>query len=183
MRGKYPIILLAIVGGLIGLVTGSVVAPDVGTDTGPSVDISGIQLTNPVIPVHVSGAVTSPGVVWIAEGALVADAVALAGGALPEADLNAINLADPVNAGDQISVPGPANPGQPPSATSDGLIDINSADATELQRLPGVGPVLAGRIVAHRDSIGRFESVEDLLDVPGIGETRLGSMRDLIRPP
>jgi competence protein ComEA len=63
------------------------------------------------------------------------------------------------------------------------LVDLNTADATELQKLPGVGPVLADRILAHRESIGRFESVEDLLDVAGIGEAKLAAIRDLIREP
>ncbi|MDH3463022.1 MAG: helix-hairpin-helix domain-containing protein, partial [Acidimicrobiia bacterium] len=65
----------------------------------------------------------------------------------------------------------------------DGLIDINRADAAELETLPGVGPVLAARIVDYRESVGGFESIEDLLQVAGIGESILASIRELIRPP
>jgi competence protein ComEA len=63
------------------------------------------------------------------------------------------------------------------------LIPINQADVSALEGLPGVGPVLAERIVAHREDHGPFEVIEDLLDVPGIGEAKLASMRDLIKVP
>ncbi len=138
------------------------------------------------ISVHVSGWVVSPGVVVVAEGAIVADAIAAAGGARPGAALDAINLAGPVAGGDQVQVPGPGT-AAPPSgsgvAGSSDLISLNRADATALQDLPGVGPVLAERIVAHRDANGPFEAVEDLLDVPGIGETKLAAIRDLVSVP
>lgn len=118
------------------------------------------------------------------EGSLTADAIAAAGGALVGADLDSLNLAQPVYEGDQVLVrakqPGVGGGDQ---SLGDGLVDINRADAAELQTLPGVGPVLAGNIIAYRDSVGRFETLEDLLEVPGIGETRLASIRDLISPP
>lgn len=118
------------------------------------------------------------------EGALTADAITAAGGALAEADLDSINLARPVYEGDQVVVESmQGGEGEGVGAGGDGLIDINRADSAELQTLPGVGPVLAGNIIAYRDSVGRFETLEDLLEVPGIGETRLASIRDLIRPP
>lgn len=136
------------------------------------------------MPVHVSGWVVNPGVVWVMEGSLTADAIAAAGGALVGADLDSLNLAQPVYEGDQVLVrakqPGAADGDQ---SLGDGLVDINRADSAELQTLPGVGPVLAGNIIAYRDSVGRFETLEDLLEVPGIGETRLASIRDLISPP
>lgn len=183
MRGKSSIIFLAIVGGLIGWVMGDAGRADIETITSPSL-ASGHEQSVRQIPVHVSGSVAAPGVVWLTEGSLVADAIGLAGGALPDADLNGINLAEPVAEGDQVSVPRMTEAsGRVAAEANDGLIDINRADATELQRLPGVGPVLAERIIVHRDAVGRFEAVEDLLDVPGIGETRLASIRDLIRPP
>ena len=138
------------------------------------------------ISVHVSGWVVSPGVVVVREGAIVADAIAAAGGARPGAALDAINLAGPVAGGDQVQVPGPGSEAPPPGsgvAASSGPISLNRADATALQELPGVGPVLAERIVAHRDANGPFEAVEDLLDVPGIGETKLAAIRDLVSVP
>jgi competence protein ComEA len=137
-------------------------------------------------PVYVSGWVSTPGVVEVAEGAIVADAVSLAGGALEGALLDTVNLARPLADGDHVQIPGPNDSvavGSGPVTDTDGLIRINQADATALEELPGVGPVLAERIVAHREANGPFEAVEDLLEVPGIGEAKLASMRDLIRIP
>ena len=137
-------------------------------------------------PVYVSGWVTTPGVVQMVEGAIVADAVAAAGGALEEALLDEINLARPLVDGDHVQIPGP---GDSIAATSgggegsSGLISLNQADASLLEDLPGVGPVLAERIVAHREANGPFETVEDLLEVPGIGEAKLAAMRDSIAVP
>lgn len=138
------------------------------------------------IVVHVSGWVAVPGLVEISEGARVADAIAAAGGARPGAALEGMNLAAPVHDGEQVVVPGPAEEataGIDSAVASDGRIRLNSATAAELDELPGVGPVLAERIVEHRDRNGPFATVEDLLDVPGIGERKLASLRDLVVVP
>jgi competence protein ComEA len=135
------------------------------------------------LAVYVSGWVATPGVVVVVEGSLVADAVVAAGGALEGAELDAINLAAPVLDGDHIQVPGPGEADAPGGGGDDGgLISLNRADAAALEALPGVGPVLAGRIVAHREDNGPFQVVEDLLDVSGIGEAKLASIRDLVVP-
>jgi len=135
------------------------------------------------LTVHVSGWVISPGVVIVPAGAIVADAVAAAGGARNGALLDQINLSRPVGDGELIEVLGPENAGATPGVRGDGLVSINRASASELEALPGVGPVLAERIVLHREENGPFETVEDLLDVTGIGEAKLSSIRDLIRVP
>ena len=140
----------------------------------------------PVFPVYISGWVTSPGVVEMTDGAIVADAVAAAGGALDGALLDEINLARPLVEGDHIQIPGPGDAmvaGASGGERDDGLIAINQADASSLEDLPGVGPVLAERIVAHREANGPFETVEALLEVPGIGEAKLAAMRDSIAVP
>jgi len=138
--------------------------------------------------VHVSGAVADPGLVVLAEGDRVADAVAAAGGVLAYADLSAINLADSVSDGQQIIVPGGvlgSGPGFSGGVVGldDGLVHLNTATAEELEALPGVGEVLAMRIIARRESNGPFESVEDLLDVSGIGERKLAGLRDIATVP
>lgn len=141
------------------------------------------------ILVHVAGWVVSPGVVEVAPAGRVGDAVAAAGGARPGARLDAVNLAAPLVDGQQVTVPGPD--GAVPSASGGGsgsggspeLIRLNSATAADLEALPGVGPVLAERIVAHREARGAFERVEDLLEVPGIGESKLASIRELVTVP
>ena len=134
-----------------------------------------------MVEVHVAGWVVSPGVVAVAESSIVADAIDLAGGFRIGASVDQINLAAPVRGGDQIVVPGPDD--VLAGGFSDGLIVINQAGSSDLQALPGVGPVLADRIVAYREQNGPFTQVEDLLQVPGIGEAKLASIRDLIRVP
>ena len=137
-------------------------------------------------PVYVSGWVTMPGVVHMSEGAIVADAVAAAGGALEGALLDEINLARPLVEGDHVQIPGPGDSIAGPTGggeRGDGLISLNQADVSTLEDLPGVGPVLAERIVAHREANGPFETVEDLLELPGIGEAKLAAMRDSIAVP
>jgi competence protein ComEA len=133
-----------------------------------------------LLRVHVAGWVMSPGVVEIPDGSIVADAVAAAGGLRPGASAEGINLAASLRSGDQILVPGP---GESVPGSGDGRISLNRATASELEALPGVGPVLAERIVAYRSQNGPFTEVEDLLDVPGIGEAILASLRDLVKLP
>lgn len=133
------------------------------------------------LKVHVSGAVVTPGVVEVHAGARVADAVAAAGGATAAAELGAMNLAAPVRDGDHIAVP-TVDESNGRAALASGL-DLNSASASELEALPGVGPVLAERIVEFREEHGRFNSPEDLLDVPGIGEAKLSQFREEISSP
>ncbi len=137
--------------------------------------------------VHVSGWVAVPGLVRVPDGSRVADVVAAAGGARTGAVLAGMNLAEPVRDGQQVVVPGPeavaAAGAGAGGVTSDGRVRVNDAEAAELEDLPGVGPVLASRIVEHREHNGPFEAVEDLLDVPGIGERKLASLRDSIVVP
>ena len=132
------------------------------------------------VTVHVSGAVMAPGLVTVARDARVADAVAAAGGAAPGADLGALNLAAGVGDGSRVVVP-VSGTGSP--AAGDGLVRLNSADVSELAGLPGVGPVLAERIISHRDDHGPFAAVEDLLEVSGIGEAKLAALRDAVLVP
>jgi competence protein ComEA len=128
---------------------------------------------------HISGAVRNPGLVLLGDPARVADAVGAAGGATIAADLGAINLAAPVRDGDHIVVPAI---GESVDA-GDGLVDLNRATAQDLAKLHGIGPVLAERIVAYRDEHGEFGTIEDLLDVPGIGEAKLALLRPGVSAP
>jgi competence protein ComEA len=143
-----------------------------------------------VVLVHVVGAVHDPGVVRVSAGARVLDAVEAAGGALRKAQLALVNLARPVVDGEQIRIPvrgetvppGPASSGAVagPSPAGSSPLDLNTADATALEALPGVGPVLAGRIVQWRTGNGRFTSVDELAEVQGIGERLLEGLRSLV---
>ena len=136
-----------------------------------------------LITVHVSGEVVAPGLVEVRSTARVADAVAASGGTTREADLAAINLAAPLRDGQQIVIPDTSEGASSAATTSDGRIRINSATAAELEQLPGVGPVLASRIADHLEKHGPFATVEDLLDVPGIGEGKLETLRDSVALP
>ncbi|HJQ95152.1 MAG TPA: ComEA family DNA-binding protein [Acidimicrobiia bacterium] len=140
-------------------------------------------ISTDTVTVHVGGWVARPGLVDLPADARVADAIAAAGGALPGGLTEAINLAEPVIDGMQVLVPGPDTPPVEGSVrTGDGPIHLNRATAAELDALPGIGPVIAERIVAHRSEHGPFTTVEELLDVPGIGEAKLASLRDLVVP-
>ncbi len=138
-----------------------------------------------VLTVHVAGAVARPGVVRLEEGARVMDAVEGAGGPLPEADLDALNLAQAVQDGQKITVPrrgedGAGNATQGGGSKASGKVNINTADAAELERLPGIGPTLAERILAYRERNGGFKSIEELKKVSGIGDKKFGELRDLV---
>ena len=136
------------------------------------------------ITVHVAGAVSHPGVVRLREGDRVIDAIEEAGGPLPEADLEALNLAQEVSDGQKIHVRVAGEDGGEGAGTAGGSgggkVNINLADRGELEELPGIGPTLAERIIAYREKTGGFRSVEELKQVSGIGEKKLEEIRDLV---
>ncbi|MEZ0449857.1 helix-hairpin-helix domain-containing protein, partial [Cellulomonas sp. ICMP 17802] len=136
------------------------------------------------VVVDVVGAVAAPGVVRLAAGSRVVDAIAAAGSGTSDARLSALNLARVLVDGEQIVVPSASDPVAAsttgPAAGGDERVDLNAADASALDALPGIGPVLAGRIVAHRED-HPFSSVDELADVAGIGPTLLDRLRDLVR--
>ncbi|HUH06291.1 MAG TPA: helix-hairpin-helix domain-containing protein [Egibacteraceae bacterium] len=150
----------------------------------------GPQIESEALIVHVAGRVTAPGLYRLAGGSRVGDAIAAAGGPLSDAVIDQLNLARPLNDGEQVVVPAlPATvagearaPAQPSAGAkkADGTLDLNLATADELQELPGIGPVLADRIVAHRESIGRFQAVGDLRQVTGIGEKTFQQLASLV---
>lgn len=135
------------------------------------------------ITVHISGQVVAPGLVVLPAGARLADGVAAAGGTTRDADLERVNLAVLLQDGQQVVIPGIQEAGAPAEAAADGKIHLNTATPAELEELPGVGPVLAERIAAYRDENGPFQAVEDLLDVSGIGESKLDMLRDSVAVP
>ncbi len=152
--------------------------------TGTEADAKGFVM------VHVAGAVVQPGLVRIRAGARVNDAVLAAGGGVPGADLDRLNLAAKVVDGQRIAVgmigaPAPIeSSGTGSTATADGEltgpININSASSTDLEELPGIGPSLAAAIIAEREKRGGFKSVGELQDVRGIGEVRYADIKDLV---
>lgn len=158
----------------------AVIAPPARATPSPSASSVGSQIV-----VHVAGAVRHPGVIALPVGARVADAIAKAGGALVRADLDQLNLAAFVVDGSQVLVPARGEtspvPSTPlPGSTQATTVDLNSADQALLETVPGLGPVKAGAIIAFRTEIGTFESIEQLLEVSGIGPATLESIRPFI---
>ena len=171
-------------------------APTTGSAAGPGV------ATAPAgnVVVHVTGAVTRPGVVTLAPGSRVTDAINAVGGASADADTEQLNLARVLTDGEQIRVPrvgevlpdpapqasgaaapkASAAPGKPGDGGASGTININTASASDLEKLPGIGPSLAQRIVEYRDSHGPFATVDALTDVPGIGKAKLEGLREQV---
>jgi len=216
--GRAGVIGLAVVGVIAVLVTVFTLvrdkAPPVASAKLPPVEMvsSASPTPGPAPPntdgpvvVSVVGLVHKPGLVTLAPGARIADALTAAGGALDGADLIGLNMARRVTDGEQIIVGIVAAPGQPAAMGSSissgpataaptdappaagktpspgGLVDLNAATVEELDTLPGIGPVTAAAIIAWRDANGRFTSVDQLSDVDGIGPARLEKLRDLVR--
>jgi competence protein ComEA len=153
------------------------------------------------VVVHAAGAVARPGVYRLDGGARVADLIAAAGGVTGDADSDRLNLAAALVDGGRLYVPRQGELDVPPvdpnttaggdgprsgsaigsSGATDTTIDLNRADASQLEELPGVGPSIAAAIVDHRERNGPFRSIDDLLSVRGIGPTRLEDLRPLVR--
>jgi competence protein ComEA len=133
--------------------------------------------TPPDIQVYVTGAVIRPGVYALPPGSRVKDAVDAAGGFLPIADEDSVNLASLLQDGDHVEIPREAF-----DASSESLdrININQASAQELDTLPGIGPSLAEEIVSYRRQYGSFQKIEDIMGVPGIGPATFERIKDYI---
>ncbi len=153
-----------------------------------------------VVTAHAAGQVAAPGVYSVPAGSRVADLVTAAGGFLPEADLDRLNLAAKVVDGTRVYIPrkGESPPSEAPVGNPGGLagdagggagspgaapvgpVDLNTATAAQLDTLPGVGPATANAILTYRTRNGRFKSVTELLEVPGIGPAKLEAIRPLV---
>ncbi len=129
------------------------------------------------IVVDIKGDVLTPGLVTLPAGSRVADAIAAAGGLIPSANVASINLAERLSDGQMIFI----GNAQSLEISSDPRINLNLATETELDSLPGVGPVMAGRIIAWRETNQKFHSIEELQEVPGIGPKVFANLKALVR--
>lgn len=139
----------------------------------------------PGLYVHVAGAVRRPGLYEVADGRRVAGAIARAGGPTRAADLDGVNLAAPLEDGQQIVVPSRFAAGEAPgdgATEPQAPISLGSATAEQLEQLDGIGPTLAERIVEHRQQRGGFGSLDQLGEVEGIGEKRLEALKETLTP-
>jgi competence protein ComEA len=162
------------------------------------------------VRVYVLGAVATPGVYALPRGSIVEEALRAAGGALPNADLSGLNLAQALQDGDRVNVaevvptatplpptvtvgPGTPSPTPPPTATetptpsrslslpvSGAKVNINTATLAELDTLPRIGPAIAQRIIDYRTANGDFKRIEDIQNVRGIGPATFEQLKDLI---
>jgi len=169
--------------------------PAAAGDGSASVQVE--RADNGRVTVHVAGAVQRPGLYRLAAGSRIDDALRRAGGPRPRADLTAVNLAAKLEDGRQVIVPvrapaagaptagvagtAPAAPaGGAPGSTPAAAVNLNTATLEQLDTLDGVGPGIAQRIIGYREQHGGFRTVDELGEVPGIGDKRMATLRPLV---
>ncbi len=172
-----------------GTEAGTEGSPVPGSEEGAAQPAAERDPATATVTVDVAGKVRRPGIAVLPAGSRVVDALESAGGARPGVDLTGLNLARLLVDGEQVLVGMPSVPGGPPvtppaTAGATGgpaaLVNINTADQTTLETLPGVGPVTAGAIIGWRSENGGFSSVTELLEVDGIGEVTLDQLSPLV---
>ena len=146
---------------------------------------AGTDSSVPQVAVYICGAVKNPGVYMLESGARVIDALEAAGGFLPEADERGVNLARVLSDGEQVTIrtlveAEEGGVSAEEKNPDDGRININTADAEELQKLPGIGKTKAGDIIAWRNEHGAFRTAEDIMKVSGIKESLFGRIKESI---
>ena len=183
---------------LFGLFVAALVWVVARNPSGDSVVLRPVPTDTPIV-IHITGAVPRPGVYALPKGARVQDAISAAGGFLAEANKTGINLARTLEDGEQLDIPygeGASivipTPGVDTGGNSGGdsgsggggtvteLININTAAQFELETLPGIGPTTAQKIIAYREANGPFATIEDIINVSGIGPGTFERIKDLI---
>lgn len=202
---KRSSVLLLLAAAVVGFIIGATLF--VGLDRYFEPEIVVAPPDAETITVEVAGAVASPGVVTVPYSSRLRNVVDAAGGLAPEADVTVLNMAGRVADGERVVIPAgaptppvsnqpaaandgrtptgpaatrPASTAEPPTAGESQLIDLNAATAEQLETLPGIGPVLAGRIVAYRDANGPFSSVDELVEVQGIDSGIVDELRPFV---
>ncbi len=185
-------VLYIIIGILVGLLLAGGIYASTREPRGERVELRPAPTPEP-LRVHVAGAVVRPGVYDLEDDSRVADAVEAAGGFVVEADKNALNLAAFLEDGERLDIPFVAGfvpdeeqgfvvitEGTPSPLASDDLININTASIEELDQLPGIGETTAIRIIDYRTINGPFATIEDIINVSGIGTATYEEIKDLI---
>lgn len=181
-------ILNVVSGILFGLFIAALIWVVSRNPSGEAVTLRPVPTDKPIV-VHITGAVPRPGVYALPEGARVQDVISAAGGFLAEADKEFINLARILEDGEMLDIPyaegfSPVIPTPVQNVITSGsdtdLVNINTASSFELEALPGIGPTTAQKIIAYRDANGPFVSIEDIINVSGIGPGTYERIKDLI---
>ena len=183
--GRRGAAALALVAALAAVLAAVVVLRSRSHEVSPPPVVSSSpagQVGGPEVVVDVAGRVRHPGVVRLPLGSRVDDAVRAAGGPLPGASYDGLNRARKLADGEQVLVGVPPAGGQAPGASGqDSRVDLNLADVAALDGLPGIGPVLAQKIVDWRTEHGRFASIDQLREVGGIGESKFAAIKNKVR--
>jgi competence protein ComEA len=180
--GALYIALALALGGAAWWTSRPQASPPPAATTG-SVEVIRPTTAGPVV--HIVGEVRRPGVYRMKDGSRAAAAVSRAGGATSRADLSGVNLAARLTDGQQLVIPGRAATGSPATggaSPTSGPVSLSSATVEQLDAIDGIGPTIAQRIVDWRTANGGFSSVDQLLEVPGIGDGRLEAMRPHVAP-
>lgn len=188
MRKILEITLGILFGVSVGLLLGGLLYLSTRTPSGQTVELLPSSTPEPV-SVYITGAVERPGVYQVPRGSRLVEVIAAAGGLREGANIAQINLAQKVEDGQRIDIPGSGEFPTPqlviggsgllvtPTIPPGGLVNINTADSALLQTVPGIGPTIASRIIAYREANGPFQKVDDLLKVSGIGPATLEKIR------
>lgn len=184
-------VLKILIGVLAGFMLAGVLLLISRSPKGTDIPLVPAPTAQPIV-VHVVGAVPRPGVYEFPKGARVRDAILAAGGLLTDADVGIINMAALLQDGQRLEIPSlSGTPGTPsavttpaagttPAPSSGDLININTASLVQLDSLPGIGPTIAQHIVDYRTEHGPFQSINDLMNVAGIGATTFEKLKNLI---
>jgi len=176
---------------MLGVIAVSLLYTSVRQPQGDAIVLLPTASPQPMV-VYVTGAVVRPGVYSLPQQSRLLDALQAAGGPTDNADMSQVNIAEMLEDGQKIEIPGTGEIATPVFILDDNgllgtatpvtgaLININTADAALLDTLPGIGPSTAQKIIEYRDQNGVFATVEDLLKVPGIGPSTLENLRPLI---
>lgn len=152
------------------------------------------QIKINLIKIHIIGEIKNPGIIEITEGSRIADAIEKAGGVTKEADVSKVNLAYVLQDGQKIHIPNKNDEGieyveetagnnvivEDKTSKKESKIDINTATQTELETLSGIGPSTALKIINYRKENGKFNSIDEIMNVSGIGEAKYESIKDYI---
>ena len=185
-------VVYIVIGILVGLLLAGGIYASTRAPQGESVELRPAPTPEP-LRVHIAGAVVRPGVYDLDDGSRVADAVEAAGGFVAEADKNALNLAAFLDDGERLDIPFVAGfvpeeeqgfvvitEGTPSPLAGEELVNINTASIEELDKLPGIGQTTAVRIIDYRTANGPFGTIEDIINVSGIGTATYDDIKDLI---